>query len=139
MEGGGQWVGPGQARILELAESLGVGTFPSHHKGKVVVSYSGFRFTRPGDEGDSADFKRVTHMLESLAKTVPPKAPWLAEHAQVWDDQTVSEWLDKNTRDDETKQTFELNISTELGPPSKISLLYYLFFIRHFCRQRSRP
>ena len=28
VEGGGQWVGPGQTRILELAESLGVGTFP---------------------------------------------------------------------------------------------------------------
>ena len=130
VEGGGQWVGPGQTRVLALANDLGVATFPSHRKGKVVLAFSGLRFTRPGDEADSADLKRVKRLLESLAKTVPPAAPWTAEHARAWDDQTVSDWLAKNTRDDETKQTFDIDLSTELGSPSRISLLYYLSFIR---------
>jgi monoamine oxidase len=130
VEGGGQWVGPGQSRVLALAEELGVGTFPSYQEGKLVLSFSGLRFTRPADEADSADYKRVARLLETLAKTVPTDAPWTAEHARAWDDETVASWLAKNTRDAETKQTFEFNLSTELGSTSNISLLYYLFIIR---------
>ena len=130
VEGGGQWVGPGQTRVLALAKELGIATFPSHHEGKTVLSLSGLRFTRPADEADSADFARVKRLLEGLAKTVPLDAPWSAEHARVWDDKTVADWLAENTRDEETKQVFEIDISTELGSPARISLLYYLFIIR---------
>jgi monoamine oxidase len=129
VEGGGQWVGPGQTRVLALAKEFGVETFPSYTEGKVVLSFSGLRFTRKADEVDKADLKRVKHLLDTLAKTVPLDAPWTAEHALQWDDQTVADWLAKNTGDDETRQSFDLDLSTELGSPSKISLLYYLFII----------
>ncbi len=36
----------------------------------------------------------------------------------------------RNTRDAETKQAFDVSLTTELGSPSQISLLYYLFIIR---------
>ena len=129
VEGGGQWIGPGHTRILSLAKELGVATFPSYFDGKMVISILGVRIFRNDDEADSADMKHVKHILESFAKTVPLDAPWSAEHAREWDDQTVADWLEKNTRDEETKQTFRINLATELGSPSKISLLYYLFFI----------
>lgn len=130
VEGGWQWTGPGQTRVLALAKELGIATFPSYYEGKIVLSISGLRFTRPGDEADSANVKRVKKFLDGLAKTVPPDAPWSAEHARMWDDKTVAEWLAENTGDEETKQVFEIDISTELGSPSRISLLYYLFIIR---------
>ncbi len=130
VEGGGQWVGPGQTRVLALAKGLGIATFPSHHDGKIVLSFAGLRFTRPADEPDSADLARVKRMLEGLAKAVPPDAPWSAERAREWDDTTVADWLAENTRDEETKQILEIDISTELGSTSSISLLYYLFIIR---------
>ncbi len=130
VEGGGQWVGPGQTHILAVAKELGIATFPTYQAGKLVVSFSGLRFTRPANEADSADLKRVKRLLESLAATVSTNAPWTAEHARVWDNETVAAWLAKNTRDEETKQAFDINLSTELGSPSKISLLYYLFYIR---------
>jgi monoamine oxidase len=130
VEGGGQWVGPGQTHVLALAEELGVGTFPSYQDGKLVLAFSGLRLTRPGNEAESADYQRVKRLLETLAATVPTDAPWTAEHARAWDGETVAKWLDKNTRDVETKQTFEINLSTELGSSSSISLLYYLFIIR---------
>jgi monoamine oxidase len=130
VEGGGQWVGPGQTRVLALAKGLGIATFRSYYEGKIVLSVSGLRFTRPGDEKDSADLMRVKGLLESLAKTIPVDAPWTAARAREWDDQTVAEWLARNTRDEETKQNFDINLSTELGPSSRISLLYYLFVIR---------
>jgi monoamine oxidase len=129
VEGGGQWVGPGQTRVLSLAKELGVATFPSYRDGKLVLSISGLRFTRPADEADSADLKRVKRLLESLAATVRLDAPWAAEHAREWDGETVAGWLAKNTRDRETKEAFDISLATELGPASSISLLYYLFFI----------
>jgi monoamine oxidase len=130
VEGGGQWVGPGQTRVLALARELGVATFPSYTEGKLVVSFSGLRVTRPGNEEDSADVRRIKVLLENLAKTVPALAPWTAPRAREWDDQTVADWLSRNTHDAETKQIFEISISTELGDMAKISLLYYLFYIR---------
>jgi monoamine oxidase len=129
VEGGGQWVGPGHTRILSLARELGVGTFPSYFDGKIVISILGARLVRKDDEADSADMKRVKQILETFARSVPLDAPWSAERAREWDDQTVADWLDKNTHNEETKQTFQINLATELGSPSKISLLYYLFFI----------
>jgi monoamine oxidase len=130
VEGGGQWVGPGQTRVLALAKGLGIATFPTYQGGNLVLSFSGLRFTRPADEADSADLKRVKQVLEALAATVPTDVPWTAEHAREWDDETVAGWLAKNTRDPETKQAFDINLSTELGPTSSISLLYYLFIVR---------
>ena len=130
VEGGGQYVGPGQDRILALAKSLGIATFPTYQEGKLVLSLAGLRLARPAYEADSADLKRVKRLLESLAATVPTDAPWAAEHAREWDDETVAGWLAKNTRDVATKLFFDVSISTELGPPSSISLLYYLFIIR---------
>jgi monoamine oxidase len=129
VEGGGQWVGPGHTRILSLARELGVATFPSYFDGKMVISIRGVRLLRKDDEADSADMKRVKHILETFARSVPLDAPWSAERAREWDNQTVADWLDNNTRDEETKQTFLVNLATELGSPSRISLLYYLFFI----------
>jgi monoamine oxidase len=130
VEGGGQWVGPAHTRLLALAKELGIGTFPSYYTGKVVLSVLGLRLLRKEDEVDSADLKRVKRLLETLASTVPLDAPWSAEHARDWDSQTVADWLAKNTHDKETMQNFEINLATELGSPSRISLLYYLFFIR---------
>jgi monoamine oxidase len=34
---GGQWVGPGQHRLLALAQRLGVATFPTYHAGEKVL------------------------------------------------------------------------------------------------------
>jgi monoamine oxidase len=129
-EGGGQYVGPGQDRVLALAKGLGIATFPTYQNGKLVLSLAGLRLTLPSAEAESDDLKRVKRLLESLAATVPTDAPWNAEHAREWDDETVAGWLAKNTRDAVTKQFLDISISTEIGSPSSISLLYYLFMIR---------
>jgi monoamine oxidase len=41
VEVGGQWVGPTQHRLLELARELGVETFPMHTGGENVVEWRG--------------------------------------------------------------------------------------------------
>jgi monoamine oxidase len=130
VEGGGQWVGTTHTRLLALAKDLGIDTFPSYYSGKIVVSFLGMRLVRKEDEEDSADLVRVKKVLETFANSVPLDAPWSAAKAREWDNQTVADWLAKNARVKETRQNFEINLATELGSPSQISLLYYLFFIR---------
>jgi monoamine oxidase len=130
VEGGGQYVGPGQERVLALARELGIATFRTYQEGKLVLSFAGLRFAVPAFQADPADLKRVKRLLESLAATVSTDAPWAAERAREWDDETVAGWLAKNTSDAATKLFFDITISTEIGPPSSISLLYYLFIIR---------
>jgi monoamine oxidase len=130
VEGGGQYVGPGQDRVLALAKDLGVATFPTYQDGKLVLSVAGLRLALPAQQADSADLKRVRGLLESLAATVPIEAPWAAERAREWDDMTVATWLAKNTNEAATRLFFDVSIATEIGPPANISLLYYLFIIR---------
>ena len=43
VEMGGQWIGPGQRRISELAGDLGAETFPTHLPGRTVFCESGRR------------------------------------------------------------------------------------------------
>jgi monoamine oxidase len=130
VEGGGQYVGPGQDRVLALAKRLGIATFPTYQEGKLVLSLMGLRLALPAYQADSAELKRVRRLLESLAATVSTNAPWEAAHAREWDNETVAGWLAKNTSDVATKLFFDISISTEIGSPSSISLLYYLFIIR---------
>ncbi len=130
VEGGGQYVGPGQERVIALAKELGIATFPTYQEGKLVLTLAGLRLALPSQQADSPEVKRVRKLLESLAATVPTDAPWTAEHAREWDNETVAGWLARNTNDSATRMFFDVSVSTEIGPPSSISLLYYLFIIR---------
>ena len=71
VEGGGQWIGPGHTRILDLAKELGVATFPSYFDGKMTISILGVRLLRKDDEVDSPDMKRVKHILEAFGAVGP--------------------------------------------------------------------
>ena len=64
-----------------------------------------------------------------MAKEVPLGAPWTTVKAKEWDSITVADWLRKNAREVDTRETIGLEIETELGPPSAISLLWFLYYI----------
>ena len=36
-DAGGQWIGPGQTAVADLARELGVGTFPTYYEGRTVI------------------------------------------------------------------------------------------------------
>jgi monoamine oxidase len=44
VDNGGQWIGPGQTHILELAEEMGVETFPAFQNGRHILVFGGERF-----------------------------------------------------------------------------------------------
>ena len=41
VEVGGQWIGPTQTRMVELAAELGIETFPTHDEGENVIEWRG--------------------------------------------------------------------------------------------------
>lgn len=129
VEGGGQWVGTTQTQVLALAKNLGVSTFKSHTKGKMVLSLGGVRLTVAADREEDADLRKVQKTLDDSAQEVPLDAPWKAKRAKEWDATTVGDWLKANAKNANTRETVALEVETALGPATRTSLLWYLFYL----------
>ena len=106
---GGQWLGPTQLRMWDLANRLGVERFPWHHEGKTRLvfgernGYVGPDFTKfdgepyPLTGAEYADYHAVKVTYEKLAESVPPDAPWTWDKAAAFDNETLASWLAKQT------------------------------------------
>ncbi|MGW5645358.1 flavin monoamine oxidase family protein [Saccharopolyspora sp. NPDC003752] len=115
-EGGGQWVGPGQDRVLALIDELGLKTFKTHVEGKSIYLRNGNRQTYEGtipplSPDALADWAQLQTRLEKMASTVPAEAPWNAQNAFEWDSTTFGAWLDANSVSAESKWLLTLGFS----------------------------
>ena len=142
---GGQWVGPTQTRILDLATELGVRRFDSYHTGLSTFYWHGVRSTFDGSyppfEGQPPPVPKVALLdaeqafakLVKLSQLVPPAAPWLTPGAGFLDGQTLQTWLQANTRTPFAR--FVLTQQALIGgsgafEPGEVSLLHTLFTYR---------
>ena len=136
VELGGQWVGPTQDRVLDLADELNVGLFPTYVEGEhylavggEVKRYGGDDFLLPEDA--LADVGETQQRLAQMVAEVPLDEPWRAAEAAAWDAQTVDAWLAANS-----KTEVGLGYWRTLVPAlfcaeaSEISLLHFLFYLR---------
>ena len=126
-EGGGEWIGPGQTAIADLARELGIGTFYSYYKGKTVYLADGAPYAEDLGSGGTATGSETVRKLNTLARGVPSAAPWAAADAAALDGQTLAEWFKKQGVGAE--EEFSLGRSTTLTfgvPPTGLSLLHYL-------------
>jgi monoamine oxidase len=134
VEVGGQWVGPTQRRMLELARETGVDTFPSYDQGQNVVEWEGrlLRYTGSIPRINPvvlADVAQAQWRLDRMARQVPLEAPWEAPRARRWDEQTLASWLRGNVASRAARTLFE--IATEAvwaQEPGDLSLLHVLFY-----------
>jgi monoamine oxidase len=132
---GGQWVGPGQDRVLALCGELGIETFPTHTDGRNLLELAGRRKRYKGTIPRLAPhvllaIDRGRRRLDRLAKTVPTDAPWKAPRAEELDALTVDSWLRKNVRNRRARRLFEIACGTALGlTPAQISLLWMLHIV----------
>jgi monoamine oxidase len=146
VEVGGQWIGPTQERLAELAAELGVGTFPTHNEGRHLIEMAGKRTSYTGALTDAraglvrelsraisplalADFERARARLDRMAREVPLEEPWMAPRAASWDSQTFATWVQRNARTEGARRLFEL--ATEAvwaAEPGDVSLLHVLFY-----------
>jgi monoamine oxidase len=132
VEIGGQWVGPTQDRLLELASELGIETFPTYYDGSNLISLGGrlsrYRGTIPRISPlVLLDVERGRRRFNRLTKTVPPEAPWTAPDAARLDSLTLGAWLDRNVRTRRARRLFEIACGTVWGAaPGQMSLLWAL-------------
>ncbi len=133
---GGQWVGPGQDRVLELASELGLETFPTYHEGRNLLQLGGKRRRYKGTIPRLSplvllDIDRARRRLNRLADSVPPEAPWSAPDAEALDGTTVAAWLRHSVSTRKARALFEIAVGTAFGvAPQQMSLLWMLHLVR---------
>lgn len=133
---GGQWIGPGQDRVIALARELGVGTFPQHHGGRKVACFGEARVTYRGllprvRLRALLDLALAMQRIDWRARKVPLAAPWTAGDAAAWDQRTAGAWLDELARTPEARALLEVATQAIFAADSDtVSLLYFLFYVR---------
>ncbi|OXI35884.1 flavin monoamine oxidase family protein [Burkholderia aenigmatica] len=128
-EAGGQWIGPGQTAIADLARELGVDTFPTYYAGKTVVLAGDARVAQDFHGGSGGD-DAIGAKLGTLARGVPSREPWTAQHAAELDKLTYGDWLLKQGVTYEDGYFLGLAAKLSLGgAPAQLGLLHYLSMI----------
>ncbi|HEY1509371.1 MAG TPA: flavin monoamine oxidase family protein [Solirubrobacteraceae bacterium] len=134
VEVGGQWVGPGQDRILARARAHGIKAFKTYTRGAQVLDYAGSRthFTGPIPplpEPDASDFGQLLGKLITLQGTVPLARPWTAPGAAALDAQTMETFKLANSSTPGARFLFDLAVESILAAePRDVSLLHGLFY-----------
>ncbi len=132
---GGQWVGPTQPGILELADELGVSRYPTHTDGDNLSELDGRLSRHAGTIPKlprlvTADLAQAMLRLDRLARKIPVKAPWTAPDAADLDAQTLASWIQRNARSAKARELLEVAVESVFSQPSAdLSLLHALFYI----------
>jgi len=132
---GGQFVGPAQRQLLELAAELGVATQPVFTAGLTILEAGGRRHSyrtipRLGPLR-LADAGLAIFALERMARRVPLDAPWRAGGAAAADSRTLADWARRNVRTRLGRFAIEAFSRGVLAcEPGEVSLLHVLFYLR---------
>ena len=130
LELGGQWTGPGQDRVLDLAKHYSVEIFETPNTGVDLCVVDGV--VGPADEAPgTVGVEEAMAELDVMALTVPPDEPWLAPRAAEWDAISVATWLTTSV-DDEIAQRrlYQQSEGLMTASPRRISLLSLLHSAR---------
>jgi len=128
-EAGGQWIGPGQTAIADLARELEIGTFDTYYKGETVLLADHRRVTQDL-RGTVGANPAVAANLSKLARDVPSGAPWKAANAAELDKLSLGDWLATQRLGAEDRSSFEMAaLLTDGAVPAKLGLLQYLSVI----------
>ncbi|EXG80520.1 flavin monoamine oxidase family protein [Cryptosporangium arvum] len=132
---GGTFVGPGQDRILALADEVGVGRHPTHDSGDNLLLWRKDRrryrgLVPPLGAAGLVDLVRVRSALERLSRTIPVGRPGDAPGAATLDAQTLGSWLAAKHACRGTHDLMAVVSRTSWGcEPSELSLLHALHYV----------
>ncbi|HVM29105.1 MAG TPA: flavin monoamine oxidase family protein [Mycobacteriales bacterium] len=135
VEAGGQWVGPQQTALLDLARELGVGTFPTYDDGEKLLEWQGRirRYTGTIPRLNPlvlADVAQAQLRLGRMARRVPLEAPWTALDARRWDGQTLETWLRRHVRTAAARALLRTGVQAVWAAEAEeLSLLHALFYL----------
>jgi monoamine oxidase len=133
---GGQFIGPGQPRMYQLVDDLGLSLFPTSATGRKVIELRGKTAAYAGAIPFVNPLKLLPlhftlKRVEALARMVPPHAPWNAPRAREFDGLTLEaprppSWL----MGTDVRNLMNAVARTLLGAEaSEVSLLHFLGFV----------
>lgn len=136
VEMGGQWIGPGQDRVYQLVDELGLATFPTHADGRHILEIGASRSVYTGrvpllNPFIMADVGRAQWAIRRAARRIPANEPWSAPKGGDLDAQTFHSWLSKHLRTRAGHGV--MRMATEAifaAAPEDMSALWALFYIR---------
>src|SRR6476659_2584446 len=134
VEVGGQWIGPGQHRMIRLSTDLGLETFPTYNEGENILSFGSTHARYTGaipriSPLTLADMAQAQTRFDRLARRVPHEAPWAADRADEWDSITFESWIQRNARTDKARSLLRLySEAVFAAEPRDFSLLHALFY-----------
>jgi monoamine oxidase len=133
---GGQWIGPTQDRLAELARELRVATFPQYHTGKKILSWGGRLRTFSGDVPWLSPLAMVELLLlrsrlGTMASQIPPDRPWEARRAAEWDAITLETWKRRHLHSQGARLFLDIVTRAVLtSEPRDLSFLFFLCYLR---------
>jgi monoamine oxidase len=132
---GGQWAASSQTHLLNLAEELGVKTYPQYIGGEHILDISGreARYKEgedlPLEPADLAEFNKLMGELDSLAGKLDVTSPGTVEGADALDSQTFESWLQSATTSEPARSVFRVIVQTvycvEPGQLSPFAVMVY--------------
>ena len=128
-EAGGQWIGPGQTAVADLARELEVETFTTYYQGESVILAGEGRVAIDLHGTFGTDLE-IAGKLDELARGVPSGAPWKAANAAELDKLTVGDWLLKQNVSVQDRVGWDTSTTLSGGTfPAKMGLLHFLSMI----------
>ncbi|MCG2581776.1 MAG: FAD-dependent oxidoreductase [Marinobacter sp.] len=126
---GGQWIGPSQTAVADLARELEVETFPSYYDGKTVI-LGGEGQLAIDLEGTFGTDHAIAEKLSKLSRDVPSGAPWKSPRADELDKLSVGDWLARQDIKVEDRVSWDGSIALTGGAmPAKMGFLHFLSMI----------
>jgi monoamine oxidase len=120
--------------MAHLAEDLGLETFPTYDEGENLLRFGGRTARYQGviprlSPVVLADMAQAQTRFDRLAQRVPLDAPWAADRADEWDEQTFASWIRRNAVTRGARELLTLySESVFAADPADLSLLHALFY-----------
>ncbi|KAF7555914.1 hypothetical protein G7Z17_g1799 [Cylindrodendrum hubeiense] len=137
---GAEFVGPTQDRVLDLARTLNLETYPTYTTGNNTLYHKGAKTTYgadpalgglpPVDIESLSELQSFIQNVNEMAAELNVNNPWTHSNASYWDSLTVKDFVDQEVTLSNARFLVENAIasilSTEMDEPS---LLYFLSYV----------
>jgi len=136
VDAGGTWIGPDHLAIRALAAEYGVCLDRTNSAGGKLMIRDGIVSRYEGTipvMGPLAllSFGQAMWRLDSMARRVPPDAPWTARKAASWDARSFADWTRRNVPTAHARDLMNVAIQGLFtADPGEVSLLDVLLLIR---------
>jgi len=133
---GGQWIGPTQDRLYELAREYDVSWYETYNEGRNIIDLNKTIKTYTGlipkmDVASLINIDYVLKKLERLAKQISLEAPWSAPKAREWDRVSLEDFVRKHSYTSSCYKVVRAALETVYACElNEVSLLHALFYIR---------